>query len=103
MLVCVALAVGTLTLFKFPQRLRNDAPGRKALLWGTILTVICVLLGGSIFGASGIDSERTHVVDFLGTLLFFAVLVGPIAIVAQFLLGVGLLRQVFNLRPPTRD
>jgi hypothetical protein len=103
MLVCVALAVGTLTLLKFPQRLRNDAPGRKALLWGTILTVICVLLGGSIFGASGIDSERTHVVDFLGTLLFFAVLVGPIAIVAQFLLGVGLLRQVFNLRPPTRD
>jgi hypothetical protein len=103
MLVCVALAVGTLMLFKLPRRLRNDAPGKKALLWGTILTVICVLLGGSIFGASGIDSRQSHVMDFLSTLLIFAVLVGPFAIVAQFLLGVGLLRRVFNLRPPPRD
>lgn len=103
LVVCVALAIFTLMLFDLPLRLRNDAPGRKALHWGSILTVICVLLGGSIFGASGDDFEQSHVMDFIGALMAFAVIVGPVAIVAQFLLGVGLLRQVFNLRPPPRD
>jgi hypothetical protein len=101
-LVCVALAISTLVLLKLPRRLRNDAPGRKALLWGTILMVVCVLLGGSIFGASG-AGDSGNVVGFFGTIIVFAIVVGPFAVVAQFLLGVGLLRQVFNLRPPPRD
>jgi len=101
MLVCLALAAGTLKVLRLPQRVDNGAPGRKALLWGTIFLVVTILLGGSIFGAS--DSRQSHVIDFIGALVALAIVVGPFAVAAQFLLGVGLLRQVFNLRPPPRD
>jgi hypothetical protein len=99
MLICAGLAVAIMIGFGLGDRLRRDAPGRGALRWGTLLAIIGVLAGGSVLGASEPDGK---IVEFLGAIMLFAVLAAPFLLIAQFLLGVGLLRMMFHLDPPRR-
>jgi hypothetical protein len=99
MVFCAVLAVAVMIGLGLGERLRPDAPGRGALRWGTILAIIGVLAGGSVLGAS---EPEGRIIDFLGAIMLFAVLAAPFLLVAQFLLGVGLLRMMFHLDPPRR-
>jgi hypothetical protein len=100
-IVNAGAAAAILVLLKLQQRVRPDSPGRIALFCGVILYFAGVLAGGGIFGvASG--GERFF--DSLATIYWVILLVVPVMIAAQVLMGIGLLCILFNLdeRPETR-
>ncbi len=100
LVLCVTVTVLMVRGLEIPQRLNEGAPGRALLLWGTVLLGIGVLAGGSIFGSSNPEAQGY---GFIGALVAVAFIVGPIIAVAQLLLGVGLIRQLFRMHPPPRD
>ncbi len=101
-LIVNAVAAGAIVLMlRLSQRVRPDSPGRVALFWGVILYFVGVLAGGSIFG---VVSSEGRLFEFLASIYWLILLVVPITIAAQVLMGIGLLRILFNLdeRPDSR-
>lgn len=94
-------AAAILVMLRLSQRARPDSPGRIALFWGVILYFIGVLAGGSIFG---VVSDEGKLFEFLASIYWLILLVLPIMITAQVLMGIGLLRILLNLdeRPESR-
>ena len=101
LIVNAVAAAAILVLLRLNQRVRPDAPGRTALFWGVILYFIAVLAGGSIFG---VVSDEGRFFEFLASIYWLILLVLPIMIAAQVLMGIGLLRILFHLdeRPESR-
>jgi hypothetical protein len=100
-IVNAVVAAAILVLLQLNQRVRPDAPGRIALFCGVILYFIGVLAGGSIFG---VVSSEGRFFEFLTSIYWLILLVVPIMVAAQVLMGIGLLRILFNLdeRPESR-
>ena len=90
------LAAAILRVLELGQRIRPEGPGRTALLWGVILYFVGVLAGGSIFG---VVSPEGKFFEFLAAFVYLILLVVPIMVAAQVLMGIGLLRILFNLDP----
>ena len=65
------------------------------MLWGVILFFVGVLLGGSIFGAAADSGQVIQLVAIVYVLL----LVGPLLALSMLLIGIGMLRILFNLAP----
>lgn len=99
-LATLAVTIGALVWLSVGSRARDDGPGRTGLFWGVVMYFIALLAGGSLFGAA---SGSSRPFDFLAALLIAAVLVAPLMVMAQILMGVGLLRILFTLDPPRRD
>jgi hypothetical protein len=99
LLISVGVAVAIMAFLRLGSRMRNDTPGRGALRWGVILFFICVLAGGSIFGAAANDGK---VLDILFVFVYLAILVVPLMVVAQILMSIGLLRVLFHLQERQR-
>jgi hypothetical protein len=100
MLVTLAVSIGILAWLQAGYRVREHGPGRTGLVWGVVLYFIALFAGGSLFGAA---SSASKPFDFLAALLIAALLVAPLMVVAQILMGVGLLRILFTLDAPRRD
>jgi len=94
-IVCAVVAGAIMVWLGLGQRMQTDSPGRGALLWGVILFFVGVLLGGSIFGAAADSGQVIQLVAIVYVLL----LVGPILALSMLLIGIGVLRILFNLAP----
>jgi hypothetical protein len=94
-IVCALVAGGIIVGLGLAQRMQDDSPGRGALLWGVILFFVSVLLGGSIFGGAAESGQVIQLVAILYVLL----LVGPLLALSMLLIGIGVLRILFNLAP----
>ena len=100
-IVNAVVAVAILALLRLHQRVRPKAPGRMALFWGVILYFLGVLAGGSIFG---VVADGGRLFEAISSVYWVILLVVPIMIAAQVLMGIGLLRVLLNLdeRPESR-
>lgn len=99
-LVTLAVSIGIMVYLQLGTRVRTEGPGRRMVFWGVVLFFIGVLAGGSIFGAV---SDGGKMFEFLAAIFLIGLLVAPIMVLAQILMGVGLLRILFTLDPPRRD
>jgi hypothetical protein len=99
LIISVGLIIMLMRWLQLKQRLSNDAPGRGLLRAGVVIFVLAVLAGGSIYAGSETGGRLS---DLFPVLVTLAVVVLPLTIVAQLLVGIGLLRMCFTLGPRPR-
>jgi hypothetical protein len=94
-IACAAIAIGIMLRMRLAARIPAHVPGRGLLIAGLLSFAIAFLGGWRIAAEAGAVGREGPLLQ----LVFFALLVAPLVAIGTTLVGVGMLRVMFNLDP----